>query len=183
MSGTTLKELEERKLLRQRLDSLSYLLNNHPGQVVPWIGAGLSVSYGFPTWKAFLEQVVTRYDEHPDGEIVKQLLDLGFFDLAAEFLWQRDEDVFRAQMHACFMRDIDDPSAPHPLAFLGARKIVTTNFDQVLEKMLPWFDPITPEKQREPAFDDRLALLKDSRIYHGAGVLGHHPHSVCSALF
>jgi hypothetical protein len=160
MSGTTLKELEERKLLRQRLDSLSYLLNNHPGQVVPWIGAGLSVSYGFPTWRAFLEQVVTRYDEDPDGEIVKQLLDLGFFDLAAEFLWQRNEDVFRTQMHACFMRDIDDAAASHPLAFLGARKIVTTNFDQVLEKMLPWFDPITPEKHREPAFDDRLALLK-----------------------
>jgi len=39
-----------------------HLTSERKPNVVPFVGAGLSVEFGFPTWKSFLEEGFRRFD-------------------------------------------------------------------------------------------------------------------------
>jgi hypothetical protein len=62
--------------------SLKLLVDN-AGNLTPFVGAGLSAPFGFPTWHSLLEQLSTSLGM--EGEI-KSLLEASQFEEAAERL-------------------------------------------------------------------------------------------------
>lgn len=103
--------------------------------IVPFVGAGLSVAYGYPGWKAFLAEQAER------AGIVDEIgrrLDMGQYEEAAE-------DLLTARGQGAFHNAIEATFGPHvitgrtlggaimQLPSLASGPVVTTNFDPLLE--------------------------------------------------
>jgi WD40 repeat protein len=117
--------------------------------IVPFVGAGMSVPFGFPAWRPFLES------QAPNAVVRKRLatlLDRGFFEEAAELLLQeRGEKEFQTSLEDAF----GESRLPQPLPAaailqlprLCSGPVLTTNFDPVLEHIF--------ENARRP-FEERI---------------------------
>src|SRR5256885_1139240 len=106
-----------------------------PRGVVPFVGAGMSVPFGFPQWKDFL---LGQAHSPALRARVQQGLDAGAYEGAAEALLQAlGADTFQSAVDLTFAmapHATVAPDAPvRQLTRLCAGPIVTTNFDRVLE--------------------------------------------------
>lgn len=116
------------------LDSLKKCRN-----IVPFIGAGLSVDFGYPTWQKFLQDVINRLSvEEPDEKKgLRELLRKGLFLDAAEAIDRRLEGNLKEQVRLSFSshrcRDAYAESPLSLLSGLGCSAILTTNYDAVIE--------------------------------------------------
>lgn len=103
--------------------------------VVPFVGAGLSVTYEYPTWRAFLTQQAQQANIE---SAIRHRLDAGQYEEAAEdLLSTRGQRAFHDAIEATF--------GPHVIAGrtlngvvmqlpqLASGPVVTTNFDPLLE--------------------------------------------------
>jgi len=108
-----------------------------PIPLVPFVGAGLSMPMGFPSWGGFLTSLAA---ECGTSDAVAILLGEGKYEDAAEtveaalgpeLFCQRVAHVFgKRKSEACELR-----GAVLALPALAAGPVVTTNFDRVLERV------------------------------------------------
>ncbi len=110
--------------------------------VVPFVGAGLSVSVGptlFPNWAGLIERMAVRLDEEAQAPIatrVRTLVTAKELTEAAELAHESlGPDRFNAVMEKTF--DVPMPpeanlSAVEALWRLQPRAVITTNYDDVL---------------------------------------------------
>ncbi len=108
--------------------------------IIPFVGAGLSVPFGFPQWKKFLLDCCENNDVMKGK--VNEILNSGKSDCyeeAASYLskelTKENPDFFHQKIQEVFDKDIDknieSPITLFSSLFKGP--IVTTNFDRVLE--------------------------------------------------
>jgi WD40 repeat protein len=133
---------------QRNLPLLAKQLKSRVG-VVPFVGAGMSVPFGFPAWRPFLEA------QAPDTSVRQQvvgLLDRGQYEEAAELLLTlKGKDAFQAVLADTF----GENRLPNPLPSaailqlprLSSGPVLTTNFDPVLERVF--------DKARRP-FEQRI---------------------------
>jgi NAD-dependent SIR2 family protein deacetylase len=121
------------------------------GAVVPFIGAGISVECGFPTWKGHLLQQGRTSGLDPDH--VAKLLDAGAYEAVIEEIEARDfHDAFIQEIKDVFSKTGAITQTTLRLTELFTDTIITTNYDHVIEQ----------------AFDtgegDEIQLLETSNI-------------------
>ncbi len=105
------------------------------GNLVPFIGAGLSIPSGYPSWTAFLYQCCN--ESSIQEEELKALLDDGLYEEAAQSLYDDlTAPVFNELLETTFGKDNPIQGAVNYLPFLfNDKHIITTNFDCVIEKV------------------------------------------------
>jgi NB-ARC domain/TIR domain/SIR2-like domain len=102
-------------------------------RLVPFVGAGLSVDFGYPTWGQFLQETAVKFGV---GTRIASLLANYKYEEAAEELAQRPQ-AFDDDLRLRF----DRRELPRPLSKGAVRHlpriahgpVLTTNFDRVLE--------------------------------------------------
>ncbi len=109
--------------------------------VVPFVGAGMSMPFGFPGWRDFLVRSCRGSSiEHRLGK----MLDADRYEEAAELLYEHlEQGRFQAALTSSFGdRILDRKSEPdfswgalEHLPDLAVGPILTTNFDHVLERL------------------------------------------------
>ncbi|WP_229608149.1 SIR2 family protein [Vibrio parahaemolyticus] len=105
------------------------------GSLVPFIGAGLSIPSGYPSWTAFLYQCCEESDTD-EADLTKLLSD-GLYEEAAQLLHDdMTAPVFNELLDATFDVERDIEGAIHYLPYLfNDKHVITTNFDLVLERV------------------------------------------------
>ncbi len=115
------------------------LLTRSIVRVVPFVGAGLSVDFGFPTWRAFLIDAAGDGRRRVARE-ARVLLRKGDFEGAAQALTQADPAAFEQMIRSHFAREPElgevETTAVWRVPILArGGPVVTTNFDRVLERV------------------------------------------------
>ena len=117
-------------------DNLKDLLGAIGGAgLIPFVGAGLSQPFGFPTWATFLREQAATVGAEP---LINERLARGEYEEAAEEL-QRAlgglafEDAMRRTFGERELTGSLPDSAMRALPHLATGPVVTTNFDRVLE--------------------------------------------------
>ena len=105
-----------------------------PMGVVPFIGAGLSIPFGFDSWESVLRDAA-RFHSKPEL-VVAKIADSDLLG-AADLLQQESADRFQATVAHKFGRDIPPEQtrgeAVALLPMLANGPVITTNFDHVIE--------------------------------------------------
>jgi len=104
--------------------------------LVPFVGAGLSIPMGFPSWKQFLLDLAKECNH---TRVTRQLVSSGAFERAAGVLErQLTAEVFHARVAQAFgARRTERAMLNGPVLLLprlGSGLVVTTNFDRILER-------------------------------------------------
>lgn len=102
------------------------------GAVVPFVGAGLSVSSGYPGWTAFLKQHVRETALDP-GEF-DQLLRDGKYEEAAQRLADSLGPAFNEAVENAFGRAREISGCVQLLPHAFDSCVITTNFDDVTKR-------------------------------------------------
>lgn len=107
------------------------------GSVIPFVGAGLSMPYKLPGWKAFLEAEAGTWGILP---AIKKRLKAGEYEEAAQYL---EAKMTSFSLNAAIEKEYGDhrlegqqltgPASYIPKLVEGP--VITTNFDRVLEKV------------------------------------------------
>lgn len=117
----------------QRFEQLT--LAYRSGGMIPFVGAGMSFSSGFPLWTAFLYKLCD--ESHVTTADFSDLLDGGNYEEAAQLLHDDlGRGLFNENIQATFARDREPlgPITYLPRMFPRA-SILTTNFDCVIERV------------------------------------------------
>jgi len=105
-----------------------------PMGVVPFVGAGLSVPFGFPQWSKFLTDAS---EFHGNPERVLEVIAKGDYIGAANLLWEESPDRFQMRVANAFGMDVSpEQTRTDPVGLLPELSdgpVITTNFDHVLE--------------------------------------------------
>lgn len=103
--------------------------------VVPFLGAGLSMPSGYPGWTKFLWDL--QGESHVNANELDALLDAGDYEGAAQLIHDDlGPALFNKQLQECFDRECIAAGAINllPIVF-PASNIITTNFDKLLESV------------------------------------------------
>ncbi len=105
-----------------------------PMGIVPFVGAGMSVDFGFPSWSKFLTDAAPL---HPSPEKVLSQLAAGDPVGAATILFEESPERFQRLVVSYFGREVGpDEARGRPVGLLpmiASGPVITTNFDCVLE--------------------------------------------------
>jgi len=142
------------------------------GRLIPFVGAGFSVSLGYPSWGDLLKSLCDATADAVDYDGVMASTN-GDLLQAAEYLFlKHDEQIgpLRHHIEECFGRASVNPltSGPHvELVNLGAGQIYTTNYDNAVEKTYATlgqnFSTVVLPKDVALADRDQTQIVK----YHG----------------
>jgi hypothetical protein len=115
----------------ERLDQLvSCLLE---GGVVPFIGAGVSVAGGFPTWKDHLRKQGKTAGIDPDT--IESHLSKGEYESVIEIIEEtRGPDVFAQEIRDAFSKTGSLEGITLLISELFDDTLITTNYDRLLEQ-------------------------------------------------
>ena len=116
--------------------------------LVPFVGSGMSVRFGFPTWSAFLQNVINVYFGENDKKREKfkvMLNNCEFLNLAEELNKDLKDGALQQEVEEQFdptnQNLVDDEqNYLKILESLEITKIITTNFDTVIEDKLNLLD-------------------------------------------
>jgi len=143
------------------------------GRLSVFIGAGISIPSGAPSWGGLLEMLAVEAGMNEEDR--KHLKDLGFLDQPT-ILEEDMGDKFKPTVAKCISSSARYTPAHSILASLKSQA-VTTNYDRLYESAaesagstihpLPW----DATKMIQGRFEDKTALLK----LHGCV---HHPESI-----
>ncbi len=103
--------------------------------VVPFIGAGISIPSGYPGWAKFLWDL--QAESHVKEDDLELLLNSGDYEGAAQLIYDDlGSALFNKQLQECFDRNCTTAGAINllPLVFPESN-IITTNFDKLLESV------------------------------------------------
>lgn len=105
-----------------------------PMGIVPFVGAGMSVEFGFPSWSRFLTDAAPL---HPRPEQVLERLGVGDPVGAATVLYEESPERFQRLVVSYFGREVGpEETRGRPVGLLpmiASGPVITTNFDCVLE--------------------------------------------------
>lgn len=118
---------------RDRFNRLKAIFKN--GQVIPFIGAGLSKPTGLPLWKEFLKNV--QRESSIDSASFDNLLDTGDFENAAQLLANHSQINLQEHLDNIYgkeyaLNEIDGVVCRLPEFFTNC-SIITTNYDDLLK--------------------------------------------------
>lgn len=134
------------------------------GEVVPFVGAGLSESGGFPTWKDHLRNQARTAGISSDH--VEGLLRAGDYELIVEEIENsRSRDVFVQELRDAFSRNGTIPNAVYLLAELFRDTIITTNYDRLIEQAFDTgggkpIEVVTPANVLAPPDPAKVTVIK-----------------------
>lgn len=154
-----------------RFDQLVELMSDR--DVVPFIGAGLSVSGGFPTWENHLRQ--QGQTAGIDETHIEELLSKGKYETVLEEIEERrGREVFTREIFDVFGRTGELTPTTFLISELFTDTLLTTNYDRLIEQA---FDTggnklqiITGNNAREASKADHVTVVK----LHGDV---EHPHT------
>ncbi len=101
--------------------------------VVPFLGAGLSMPSGYPGWTQFLWDL--QAESHVNADVLDSLLSEGDYEGAAQLIHDDlGSTLFNKQLQECFDRESPIIGSINllPLVFRESN-VITTNFDKLLE--------------------------------------------------
>lgn len=144
--------------------------------IVPFIGAGLSIPSGFPSWTKFLCDL--QGESHVPDKSLQELLQTGNYEGAAQLLHDDlGAALFNKQLQECFDRQT---SIKGPINFLAhafpEANVITTNFDRLLEVTFG---------NRVQGFDQTIAggnLSEALRILNSGGRYLLKLHGSCESV-
>lgn len=115
----------------ERLDQLvSCLLND---SIVPFIGAGVSVSGGFPTWKEHLRR--QGRTAGINSAVIEAHLAKGEYEAVIEIIeGTRGPDVFAQEIRDAFSKTGSLEDITLLISELFSDTLITTNYDRLLEQ-------------------------------------------------
>lgn len=134
----------------------AYLRN----RVVPFVGAGLSMSSGYPGWSAFL-QLLCRTSIASEEEVEK-LLEKGAYEEAAQTIANVLKGGLNEEIENNFgiEHDIEGSVQLLPIVFPGS--VITTNYDSVIKRCY--------EQENVPfSFEITGASANEIRRYFASG--------------
>ena len=103
------------------------------GTMVPFVGAGLSMSSGYPGWTEFLYKI--RQETRLTESVLNSLIANGHYEEAAQQLFDdMPNGAFLELLENSFgcIRELVGPVQRLP--YLFSQSVITTNFDNVLER-------------------------------------------------
>lgn len=116
---------------RDRFDRLQQIYNR--GNVIPFIGAGLSVSSGYIGWTDFLRKI--REETTVSEEQLESLIESGQYEEAAQALYDAmPHDTFNEYLTNKFDNDKPLSGCIRFLPYCFSTSVITTNFDNVLKR-------------------------------------------------
>ena len=119
---------------RRNQDHLLQLVNRmETGLVVPFVGAGISVAAGYPSWKDHLRQQ-GRTAGIDSAHIEGLLLEGGYETIIEDIENQRGRDVFVQEIRDVFSRAELTPEVVWRITELFKNTIITTNYDRLIEQ-------------------------------------------------
>ena len=134
------------------------------GEVTPFLGAGMSVDFGYPTWDGFLDRAIREEVNDARQEELQALRDQKEFLPLAEKLDAYTNggagELIAAVFHESKMKPVEAPEDHYCrlLQKMGVHTYVTTNYDRVIEAHVPGigvFLPTTLRKIEEITEQDR----------------------------
>jgi len=116
---------------RQRFKKIQELYKR--GAIIPFVGAGMSMPSGYPSWTAFLYDVLN--DTNVQKNAFDTLIKNGEYEEAAQLLFDNlPHGTFLERVENTF-DEVPRPSGPvQRLPALFQNAVITTNFDGVLKK-------------------------------------------------
>ena len=113
------------------------LLFSYRDKLVPFIGAGLSTTFGYPGWNKLIQGLAVHTDQPRLIRKVNDLLANNKFEEAAEAvtldLPNLFDDTLRSMFdHEKLKRPLDHGAVRH-IPYIAGGPVLTTNFDRVLE--------------------------------------------------
>lgn len=118
----------------RNLSRFEQLINRiQDGAVVPFVGAGISVDGGFPSWAKHLRQ--QGRTAGIDEEHIEALLANGHYETVLEEVEQRrGREVFTNEIRDVFSRTGSIPEAIWRISELFTDTVITTNYDRLIEQ-------------------------------------------------
>jgi hypothetical protein len=108
-------------------------------RIVPFIGAGMSGSSGYPLWGKALKEISERIDDLDSDEIDTKLSAYEYFDVA-QMLWEAESAQVKSYIRNKFSENqLSAEGVIGPINLIEALCdgcIVTTNFDGLIEKVI-----------------------------------------------
>lgn len=158
-SPTEFDELMAYSFLRERVEALREQIASRPHRTVLWIGAGHSAYVSsYPTWRRFLEQCTTLVQDDEDRDIISRIVAAGRLRLAAEHLLEILGETLYFRIGEVFATR--KASHKSPLSRICSTRVVTTNYDSVIEQNMPWYSVVTPHDPVERILDRDFGLIK-----------------------
>ncbi len=103
------------------------------GAVVPFVGAGISASAGFSSWKEHLRH--QGKTAHIAAERIEELLEAGAYETVLEEIESvRGREVFINEIRDEFSRNPTIPDVVWRISELFTDTVITTNYDRLLEQ-------------------------------------------------
>lgn len=179
-SAFSIKQILEMGVNQTVVDELISLIKDEKkagnARIVPFIGAGLSVAYGFPTWGAALNNIGTIISAHQDQ--VESSVKEGRFFEAADILLKDNPIKFKELLYETYKKEKcsienENNAANYACNLFHDRLVVTSNYDCVFEYLCDRnkfaytvSTPVTPRainRMLEKVDNDRLIIYK----FHG----------------
>lgn len=158
-SPTEFDELMSYSFLRERVEALREQIASRPHRTVLWIGAGHSAYVSsYPTWRGFLDECTTLVQDNEDRDIIRRIIASGRLRLAAEHLLEILGDTLYFRIGEAF--SVRKVSRKSPLSRICSTRVVTTNYDSVIEQNMPWYSVVTPHDPVERILDRDFGLIK-----------------------
>jgi hypothetical protein len=112
-------------------------------RIAPFVGAGMSHDSGFPLWGEALLKILSRVESVDESSIRSAVVE-GDYLLAAEMLWDADETQVKSYIRSQFAKSQIPGMGPagvaHLLTEFSRGCIVTTNYDRIIENVIPSLD-------------------------------------------
>lgn len=158
-SPTSLQDLLAFDFLAERLNALKQTIAGQPNQTVVWVGAGHSSHLAqFPTWRTFLEDCLHESDNDAERAIIRSIIEAGRLQLAAEYLHILIGEKLFAKIGATFSCAKAD--CEPIIARFGVTKLITTNYDSLLEDSMPWYTAVTPRDKIDALINPEFKIVK-----------------------
>ncbi|HEY5745359.1 MAG TPA: SIR2 family protein [Chryseolinea sp.] len=160
-NSTTLEEILEKPFLKKRLDEIRQTIAIHPDSTALWIGAGHSASLsGLPTWRKFLLECLDSIDSsQKEHSIIKSIIEAGRLQLAAEYLYQLQGNEIFKNITQTYGKLVPSKK-PAAISKFCASKIITTNYDSVIENSMRYYAIRTPLDPIESLMSSEFNLIK-----------------------
>ncbi|HIZ12192.1 MAG TPA: SIR2 family protein [Candidatus Eubacterium faecavium] len=136
------------------------------GNVLAWVGAGLSIGMGYPSWESLICKIAENIDSTQWGNSKLQDWAINTANSApewvAEVLSQADPKAYYDALSNEFGHTTKKASVTHALlALLPFRGYITTNYDSLIEDSIAMFTNYKPDVYTSS--NAKLLLTKDQK--------------------
>lgn len=103
------------------------------GAIIPFVGAGMSMPSGYPSWTSFLYEILN--DTKIQKEAFDALISNGEYEEAAQLLFDNlPHGTFLERVENTFDEPLKPCGSVQRLPLLFQSAVITTNFDNVIKK-------------------------------------------------